>query len=132
MPFTWNAEAVPEDVRSIVGTDGERRLNPVTQTIVFATMNVGMPRITEKNADVFFARVRLWEKLMGAGTHDAHLNEILVSASDVREHIGLFTNASSMTNTQFRTRLFEHAMASYMATYATAEELSELPQEDLQ
>jgi hypothetical protein len=124
MPFTWTAGDVPEDVRTVDDGAGGKRLNPITQTIVFATMSVGMPRITEQNAREFYARVSIWEKLMGAGTHDADLNPIYISTADVRAHIGVSTNANAMTTPQFRKFVFDKAASHALAGYDTAAELA--------
>lgn len=130
MPFTWNAETVPEDVRT-VEVDGKKKLNPITQTLVYATISIGMPRITTSTAPEFYSRVRMYERLLGAGTWQAADDSepgapwpqpLFITPLDVRNHIGLSTNANTMTKARFRTFLFERAARMFSDSYGTAAE----------
>ena len=71
------------------GGDTAFRLYPVTEALIWATMVVGMNRITEKNYEKFFARYCLSQM------------ETKITLKDVKNHIGLRTNASTMSDTQF-------------------------------
>jgi hypothetical protein len=73
---------------------------PVTTALVFMTMGVGMPRITEKNADEFYARVSIMEAINGAVLRGPD-GDVFLKREDVRAHIGLGTNAQTWTRPQF-------------------------------
>lgn len=91
MALTWNAEKVKgwKD-------KGER----VTDAVIYMTMLVGINEITDENAEEFFARVSLNEKLFGAALTKGG-KERPLTLEDIRGHIGLRTNAATMTRTQF-------------------------------
>jgi len=74
-----------------VETDKGRRLNPVTNTLVWYTLVIGMGTITKRNADEFFDRVRRFEELSGPGLR-ANGEPRPITLEDVRGHIGLETN----------------------------------------
>lgn len=71
-------------------------LNPVTHSLVFACMAVGLGEITEKNVDKFATRLRMWEIGTGSFLQNAengNLTDRLITYAEVRAHIGLHTNA---------------------------------------
>lgn len=87
------------------GDDDCRRLSSVTQAIIFATMSIGMNRITDRNWAEFFSRVYAVEQLRGAGQKgigkDGKQLDVYLQPLDIRAHIGLRTNAATLTTTQF-------------------------------
>lgn len=76
------------------------------QVVVFMTMFVGIPEITDKNWQDFYKRARAWERVHGTISS----NNEPMSQDLVKKFIGLYTNASRMTVTQFKNRLFEGLM----------------------
>lgn len=70
---------------------GDTLLNPVTSALIWHTMNVKIGRITEANADEFWARVALVEKLYGASLGNSD-GPRPITRDDVRAHIGLHCN----------------------------------------
>jgi hypothetical protein len=96
-----------------VAPAGRKRLNPVTNVIIWATMPVGMNQITEKNYDKFFVRLSALESAFGSYLKEVNRDELVdrpITLAEVRQHIGLATNAASLTGAQFRRQLGERAM----------------------
>jgi hypothetical protein len=94
-----------------------RYIKPQTEAIVFATMFVGMNRITEENWNEFYARLFAWERAHGQllfnGFDEKTGQKIpyYLSEEVVRQHIGLHTNASNLTAKQFAVKLLEAVYA---------------------
>lgn len=90
------------------------RVNPltkrdgVTDTLIFATMIVGMGEITEKNAAEFWDRLDLIQHLNGPlmdGTDsEGKSTPVAVTFEDVQNHIGLRTNVALETWAKFLKR----------------------------
>lgn len=77
----WEADPMP-------GQPERKRVAVVTERLIWATMSIGMSRITEDNYEEFFKRLALYETLIvGWGGRDR------TTLADVRKHIGLTTNA---------------------------------------
>ena len=77
----------------------------VTNALIWTTMIVGMSSITADNANEFFARVDTVQQATGELCHVANKegewNPYLIIHADIVRRIGLGTNSSSMTKTQF-------------------------------
>jgi len=101
-----------------VGDGEERRMNPVTEALIFGTMSVGLGEITDSNVDEFAARFRIIEKIHGAmlykpnpdgeGTIDWFLTD-----EDFIAHIGLTTNVTNERRSQWASRIFNNKQTSY-------------------
>lgn len=80
--------------------NGRPQWNPVTNTLVWWTIPLGMWEITEKNVDEFWQRLSLWQAVAGPslGNQDG---DIWLTRDDVVAHIGLTTNATSKTKAEF-------------------------------
>jgi hypothetical protein len=93
------------------GDDDFTIMASATHALIFLTMSVGMGAITEKNWTEFYARVRAEEKLHGARRSQKLVEgkwvDCPITAQDVKDHIGLSTNASRMTEAQWRKSLLE-------------------------
>lgn len=80
------------------------KLNGITDALIWATMAVGMGKITESNYEAFYARLRFAEKLNGnmALKWDEETEEhVPLDVEDVKRHIGLSTNVSPETKAKF-------------------------------
>jgi hypothetical protein len=112
---------------------GEQLMRPVTNTLIWATIPVGIGRITEANYQTFALRLRLYEQLFGAFLRrrvDVNGQEVedpfddrpgrwvdrRITAAEVKAHIGLSTNASRLTTAQFKTQCWERAMREAKAS----------------
>lgn len=83
---------------------------PITNALIWATMSVGIRDITEENIPEFYARLSVWESIVGAmlyetDTETGKATERGVTVEDLRKRIGLHTNASSMTRAEWRKNL---------------------------
>ena len=72
-------------------------MNPVTHALIWSTISVGIGEITEANAQEFFTRLSMYERVYGPmltvynAETDQHEPQFL-TPGDVRAHIGLHTN----------------------------------------
>jgi len=81
------------------GDDDFRVFSVKTEQIIWLTMAVGIGRITEKNWEKFYTRAYAWQRI---NNHD---QDNLIWAKEVYDHIGLRTNASSLTDSKFVKKL---------------------------
>ena len=82
-------------------TDGEEfvRIKNDTNIIIWATITLGLNRITEKNLVEWATR---WKMALGAGMVGRN-----ITIQNLRDHIGLSTNASPLTMSRFNTKLYK-------------------------
>ena len=118
MALNWNIgkvknwETLWETDLSANGTG--KRLHPVTETLLNATMLIGLHSITEKNFEEFHLRIVEasstlfdgggWLSRYG-GEKETSFNPTL---KEVQAHIGLATNASTKTRKQWEAQLAKH------------------------
>ena len=105
MALNWNLSNC-EDHKSLQ-TDDEW---PITNALIWATMSVGIRDITEKTIPEFYARLSVWEKIVGPllygkDEETGKLEERGIEVADLVKRIGLHTNASSMTRAEWRKNL---------------------------
>lgn len=91
--------AGPEDVGRGV-KEGDKFLNGITRSLTFATIPVGISRITKANVNDFYSRLSAWEKLYGAACFKDG-EDYFITREDIAKHVGLSTNASSKTSNEF-------------------------------
>jgi hypothetical protein len=114
MSLNWNIERIAnhKEVCWIADPKPDNpdnaRLNPVTETLIFATITVGLGSITEKNVSEFAARFRIAERLDGPFLYkageDGNRVDWLLSDEDFIAHIGLYTNVSNETRAAWAAR----------------------------
>lgn len=92
--------------------EGERkqlRLKPKVQALIWATMSIGMSKITADNAEEFATRCYMNETVYGISCYklgeDGKMQKDRISYDDVVEFTGLITNASRMTQAQFHKKI---------------------------
>lgn len=79
------------------------RLKPLTEMLIFITMSIGVNEITEKNYGKFFQRLSEYEEICGPqiskrdGRCKTGWRKVHTTIDDVRNHIGLWTNAGSIS-----------------------------------
>lgn len=76
------------------------RLNSVTEALIWSSIPVGIPRITEENANEFFRRIQRIEE-GGALMATADLGSLYFTWDDIVRHIGLRTNVAPVTKRTF-------------------------------
>jgi len=98
------------------GEDGESRMRARTDSLIWATMFLGLDRITAENCEEFYTRIRIYERLFGAimvrtsvpTPGEAFVQtDVPCTLEDIKQHIGLRTNADSMTPLQFDRKICE-------------------------
>lgn len=67
MSLNWNLTGIKNYEHLCWREDGngEKTMNPVTHSLIFATMAVDMGEITEKNWKEFWTRIFAWERIHG-------------------------------------------------------------------
>ena len=100
MSLNWNIENV-KDYKELTDSDDE---SVVTQVIVFGTMGVGIGEITEKTAEEFFIRLRIWENLFGPSLI-MNGEPTKITFAQVQRRIGLTTNVSFESKPNWNTKV---------------------------
>lgn len=97
MALHWNVSACAEQATTQEGWI-------LTNALIWATMFIGINRITEKNVNEFYARLATYEDLFTPllyRSKDGKPEHVKTSYADLRLRIGLSTNASTLTRKQF-------------------------------
>jgi len=84
---------------------------PTTNAIIWATMQVDLGRITEKNVDEFYTRIQIAERIWGIYTYrkDEHGRRVsVITYEALRRRIGLNTNVSDKTRNQYKKRITDY------------------------
>lgn len=107
--------------------DEDGKMHNALHTLIWATMPVGIGAITSQNAEGFWHRMDIWQKAIGPqfqvwtpnpmgaaafppGTPESDMGEwkpLYITKEQVFAAIGLHTNASPKTKTQFLKDLYE-------------------------
>jgi hypothetical protein len=104
VPLTWDTKDVldNENVCFLIAEEdhwttgvkkGDRILNPVTNALIWHSMNTGIGRITDENVGEVYARIKLVETVYGPSLLTSE-GPKAITMEDVIAHIGLTTNAS--------------------------------------
>lgn len=109
MSLNWNLGKI-EDYKTLCwvkrkrGKKTEEVLNPVTKSLIFAMLAIGMRGITAKNWEEVFRRLRIFEMVIGSfmtrNVFKDKRNPKLfpevsyITPDEVKAHIGLHTNVS--------------------------------------
>ena len=114
MPLRWNIEQVKdyETACWIENDDDTARIHPLTDALIQGTMFIGLGSITDKNYQKVYTRYE-----MARFASEAVYTEFdkkkgyfvgrQITLEEVKAHIGLWTNASRLTDAQYRKRLIE-------------------------
>jgi len=96
---------------------------PTTNAVIWATMQVDLGRITEKNVDEFYTRVQIAERIWGIHTYRKNEHggrESVITYAALRRRIGLNTNVIDKTRTQYMKRISDYLIRE--AEYVTQHE----------
>jgi len=86
----------------------EETMNPITQVLIFTTISTGISDITEKNVDEYYIRLQMYDQANGAGLLiDSEGKGRGLTYQEVKDHVGLKTNASPLTKAQYAKRISE-------------------------
>ena len=113
MSLDWNLTKIEnrEEVCWEKDENGNDKLNPVTESLIWLTMGIGMGSITEENEFAFYSRIAVYEKLFGtilSYWKDTKRVEVPITPADIHQHIGLTTNVSKESDASFRKRIVEN------------------------
>lgn len=108
MSLDWDVTKIKNHKELVWREDDS--INPVSEMLIFATMFVGINKITEKNWKEFLTRLWMSQRIGGAmlrqrNKETGEISDRPLDIQDVKDHIGLSTNASPMTRAQFFKRL---------------------------
>jgi hypothetical protein len=116
MPLTWNVEKC-KNVDKIINKGGDEN-SPnaiewcITEKLIWMSMSCGYYQITKKNYEEIWFRISLQETYDGnhigkwSKKHKC-LIDYYITLEDVKNRIGLHTNASSATTKQFFNKLLK-------------------------
>jgi len=107
MSLNWNLSEVTDyETVCFYGEGNDQQMRVSTDRLIWGAMSVGMNKITKENYREFASRM---SQLNVARGWPANQSEILDSA---KAHIGLWTNASSMSESEFDKLLKKEALRS--------------------
>lgn len=123
MALEWDLRAV-QNRHENYPAEENGSLNRVTETMIFATMAVGIGDLSDENAPEFFARVHLWELAFGSFLKAYDGGDAIVdrplTPEDVRGHIGLRTNVFYETPGKWNARFMKGRLAEFKSQYMLA------------
>ena len=100
MPLNWNINKIEDWENYCFEPDPENpkqeKMTTLTRVMLHMTMPVGMHEITKKNYREFYTRMLLLGLDKSLYTLDEDGNQVGIQLEDVKRHIGLGTNASSI------------------------------------
>jgi len=126
MALTYDLSTI-KDYKTVCFDEGEDGgMKPATHSIIFATMAVGIGDLTEKNAPEFYARLHLYERMVGAflvKMDDGKRVDVPFTPEDVRAHIGLRTNVGPVeTRSKWLKRVTDRTLSDALYVYNQATE----------
>ena len=98
----WEPDGTFDDEGNPLG-----HIPDVLNTLIWVTMSVGMSEITEDNWKDFYTRMKIMGKDRSLLRRDKNGGyTVPISAQEVKDHIGLTTNATRLTKLQFLKRAY--------------------------
>jgi len=102
MPLNWSVAAC----KNFKDLQEGREWN-ITNHLIWQSMNVGINEITIDNIPEFIARLSVWEALSDArltiyNEETDKCERYDIKVSDMVKRIGMWTNASTFTDTKFK------------------------------
>lgn len=111
--------------------DEDGKMNDDLHILIWLTMPIGINHFTEKNIEEVWRRVDIWQKVIGSGFTKINIGDpahfppdtseaerttaipYVVSKEAVFHAIGLYTNATAKTRSQFLKDLWEAHTRTY-------------------
>ena len=114
MPLNYDYSKVKESTKvwepdGTIDDEGnpQGHMPDVLNTLIWVTMSVGMSEFTEDNWKDFYTRMKIMGKDRSLLRKDKNGGyTVPISAQEVKDHIGLMTNASTLTKLQFLKRAY--------------------------
>lgn len=107
MALNFDVSAVADFKTITTHPTDANKWHPVTEALTWHAMIIGVPVITQENAGEFFRRVAIWEHITGPMLSGQRNLDWRITMSDVINHVGLRTNASSLTNAKFAAKVMQ-------------------------
>lgn len=101
MSLNWDLTAMAEGSRQKYPDRSDGEVHLVTAGLIYATMGVGMRGITARNAGEFWARLKVFQGVVGPLVANGDGTPRMITEDDVRAHVGLTTNATPWTREEF-------------------------------
>ena len=100
MALTWDLTEI-NDAKKVCwipskDEEGKFELGALTNTLIWATILIGMNSITEKNSKEFHRRLIEFEVISGEGMLVHEENTRQPTLEEIQSHVGLKTNATTM------------------------------------
>ena len=120
MALNYDTTGIPESITT--SPFDMDQWHPVTHYLMFSTMAIGMGEITKQNAPEFFRRIAILQKIDGpALTYRDHLDgttkKIYITMEDIQNHIGLKTNVTLQSKTEFNKKMLERLERNALSSY---------------
>ena len=128
MPLTWDISEVKDFEDLYEEVKGEKELNVITSTIIHITQAIGMNQITKENVKNFYIRCKQIEVAYGMKGFILITDDWTTrnpTLPELQAHIGLRTNADTITNRKWGSELKRHVEL-------TAKDLMAMEQEEEQ
>ena len=104
MSLNWNIEKVKNYKK--ICWDKDKNLSPITDALIWCTLNVNIGEITNKNWKDFYLRVHLTEEWKGTYL-TIKGKPRYITKQDVFNHIGLHTNVGFERRSKWLKRFFK-------------------------
>jgi hypothetical protein len=123
MSLNFDYHLVPDHITT--SPFDENKIHPVTNYLIWSSLLTGISSITKANVDEVFRRIAVLQKLNGSDiqymdpiSHD--WVSIYLTRQDIENHIGLWTNASSLTDVQFDMKIMDRLSREATTSYVDA------------
>ena len=112
MSLDWRVGEI-KDYKSVCWKEnpetGEEYLNPITQSLIYSTLSIGIAEITEDNVIDFYNRSILTADVYGQPINEFPEEGGIIrrnyTLEEIQQHIGLSTNASDYSDKQFMDKI---------------------------
>ena len=101
MSLKWNIE----NVENWKQKKKIKRNRDVLESLIWATLCIGIRKITRKNVKQFYVRLSAYEHLRDSFLHTKSYKPSYITFEEVENWIGLSTNADEFSAAQFEKRL---------------------------
>ena len=123
MSLNFDYHLVPDHITT--SPFDENKIHPVTNYLIWSSLLTGISSITKANVDEVFRRIAVLQKLNGSDIQysdsiSGDWVEIYLTRQDIENHIGLWTNASSLTDVQFDMKIMDRLSREATTSYVDA------------
>lgn len=98
----------------------KKKWHPVTNALIWKSMDVDLGSITEKNVDEWWFRIRMLQLFDGAEIGFNDDTEAFLTKDDIKMHIGLHTNVVTKSRFAWMQRVFNSKQQAFLAEQGQA------------